>query len=58
MEKPLADMNRKEFVFECAARALAGSFANPASPVSVARLVRDAEKLWDELQEWQQREEH
>ena len=58
MNKSLAEMTKKEFVFECAARALAGSFANPASPASVARLVRDAEKLWEELQEWQQREMH
>ena len=58
MDKPLAQMTKKEFVFECSARALAGSFANPASPASVARLVRDAEKLWEELYEWEQLQEH
>lgn len=58
MNKPLAEMTKKEFVFECSARALAGSFANPASPASVARLVRDAEKLWHELQEWEDTQEH
>ncbi len=52
--KPLAEMSRKEFVYEVAARALAGYFANPSSSTSIARMVRDADKLWQELEEWQE----
>ena len=52
--KPLAEMSRKEFVYEVAARALAGYFANPSSSTSIAKMVRDADKLWQELEEWQQ----
>ena len=33
------------------------SFSNPAAKPSIASMVRDAEKLWDELQEWQNRQE-
>jgi len=32
-------------------------FSNPAAKPSIASMVRDAEKLWDELQEWQNRQE-
>ncbi|MCG8392047.1 MAG: hypothetical protein MI745_03100 [Pseudomonadales bacterium] len=53
MDKPLAQMSRKEFVYECAARALAASFSNPTAKPSIASMVRDADKLWDELQEWE-----
>ncbi len=53
MTKSLAEMNRKEFVYECASRALAASFSNPASKPSIASMVRDADKLWEELQEWE-----
>ncbi|MGB2246389.1 MAG: hypothetical protein ACPH3N_01905 [Alcanivorax sediminis] len=52
MTKSLADMSRKEFVYECASRALAASFSNPAAKPSIASMVRDADKLWDELEEW------
>lgn len=52
MSKSLSEMTREEFVFECAARALAGSMANPAAPATIASLVRDADKLWQELDEW------
>ena len=52
MTKSLADMSQKEFVYECASRALAASFSNPAAKPSIASMVRDADKLWDELQEW------
>jgi membrane-bound inhibitor of C-type lysozyme len=55
--KLLADMDKKEFVYECAARALAASFANPAAKPSIASMVRDASKLWDELKEWEHTEE-
>ncbi len=51
--KVLAEMSRKEFVYECASRALAASFANPAAKPSIASMVRDAENLWNELQEWE-----
>ena len=52
MSKELAGMSREEFVFECAARALAASFSNPTAKPSIASMVRDADKLWEELQEW------
>lgn len=52
MIKSLADMSRKEFVYECASRALAASFSNPTAKPSIASMVRDADKLWDELEEW------
>lgn len=52
MTQNLSEMTREQFVFECAARALAGSLANPAAPASIASLVRDADKLWQELDEW------
>ena len=54
MDKPLAQMSRKEFVYECASRALAASFSNPTAKPSIASMVRDADKLWDELQEWEE----
>ncbi len=53
MSKPLAEMTRKEFVYECASRALAASFSNPAAKPSITSMVRDADKLWDELEEWE-----
>jgi hypothetical protein len=56
MSKSLAEMSRKEFVYEVAARALAGHFANPTPSASVASMVRDADKLWKELEEWQELE--
>lgn len=52
--KLLADMDRKEFVYECAARALAASFSNPTDKPSIASMVRDADKLWHELQDWRE----
>ena len=55
--KILADMERQEFVYECAARALAASFSNPAAKPSIASMVRDAAKLWDELKEWEDTQE-
>lgn len=48
-------MTKKEFMYECSMRAMQGSFANPADQLSPARMVRDAERLWNELQEWEQR---
>lgn len=54
--KILADMGKKEFVYECAVRALAASFSNPAAKPSIASMVRDAEQLWQELQEWERQE--
>jgi hypothetical protein len=51
--KLLAEMTREEFVFECATRALASSFANPTAKPSIASMVRDADALWNELREWQ-----
>jgi len=44
----------KEFIYECCLRGLQGSLANPNQQVSIASIVRDAERLWEELQEWEQ----
>jgi hypothetical protein len=57
VNKTLAEMNQKAFVYECASRALAASFSNPSAKPSIASMVRDAEKLWEELQEWENRQE-
>ena len=57
MNKTLAELDQKAFVYECASRALAASFSNPAAKPSIASMVRDAEKLWEELQEWENRQE-
>ena len=48
------NLSKKDFVYECAMRALQGSFSNPTRKPSVASMVREAEKLWEELQDWQQ----
>ncbi|MCF7980358.1 MAG: hypothetical protein K9K86_00130 [Pseudomonadales bacterium] len=45
--------SKKAFVYECAMRGFQGSMANPSQHSSIAALVRDAERLWDELQEWE-----
>lgn len=57
MSKPLAHLDRKAFVYECASRALAASFSNPTAKPSIASMVRDADKLWEELQEWERLQE-
>ena len=46
--------SKKEFIYECSLRGLQGSLSNPSQQVSIASIVRDAEKLWEELQEWEQ----
>lgn len=46
--------NKKEFIYECCLRGLQGSLSNPNQQVSIASIVRNAEKLWEELQEWEQ----
>ena len=48
--------DKQAFIYESSLRALQGSFANPNNHASVASMVRTAEKLWDELQDWEQRE--
>jgi len=45
---------KKAFIYECSMRGLQGSLANPNQQVSIASIVRDAEKLWEELQDWEQ----
>jgi len=45
--------SKKEFIYECSLRGLQGSLANPNQQASIASIVRDAERLWDELQEWE-----
>jgi len=46
--------SKKEFIYECCLRGLQGSLSNPNQQASIASIVRDAEKLWHELQEWEQ----
>tara|TARA_B100000676_G_scaffold305272_1_gene359120 strand:+ start:1185 stop:1367 length:183 start_codon:yes stop_codon:yes gene_type:complete len=57
VSKSLDELSKKAFVYECASRALAASFSNPTAKPSIASMVRDAEKLWEELQEWETRQE-
>ena len=45
--------DRKAFIYQAAMHGFQGSLANPAQQASIASIVRDAEKLWDELQEWE-----
>ena len=47
------DMDKKEFMYRCSMQAMQGSFANSSTQSSPARIVREAEKLWEELQEWE-----
>lgn len=49
----MSEWNKKEFIYECAMRGFQGSMANPTQQSSIAAIVRDAEKLWSELQEWE-----
>lgn len=49
--------SKKAFIYECSLRGLQGSLANPSQQVSIASIVRDAEKLWHELQEWEQQQD-
>lgn len=49
--------DKKAFVYECALKGFQGSLANPSQQASIASIVRDAERLWDELQEWEQQEQ-
>lgn len=49
----MSTWTKNEFVYECAMRGFQGSMANPSQHSSIASLVRDAERLWDELQEWE-----
>ena len=44
---------KREFIYECAMRGFQGSLANPTQQASIASIVRDAEKLWQELQDWE-----
>jgi len=48
------EMTKKEFMYRCTMHAMQGSFANASSQLTPARMVREAEKLWEELQEWEQ----
>jgi len=53
----VANYTKKEFMYECSMRSLQGSFANAREHMSVAAIVRESEKLWSELQEWQNLQE-
>ena len=52
--KPDHLYSKKEFIYECSLRGFQGSLSNPSQQVSIASIVREAEKLWDELQEWEE----
>lgn len=45
--------SKKDFIYECSLRGFQGSLSNPTQQASIASIVREAEKLWDELQEWE-----
>lgn len=45
--------SKKAFIYECSLRGFQGSLSNPTQQASIASIVREAEKLWDELQEWE-----
>ena len=47
------EMSKKEFMYRCTMAAMQGSFSNPSSQLTPGRMVQEAEKLWDELQEWE-----
>lgn len=53
----MTSFTKKTFIYECAMRGFQGSMANPTQQPSIASLVRDAERLWNELQEWEQLEQ-
>jgi len=48
--------DRKSFIYQAALHGFQGSLANPTQQASIASIVRDAEKLWDELKEWEARQ--
>jgi len=48
--------NRRAFIYQAALHGFQGSLANPTQQASVASIVREAEKLWDELREWEDRQ--
>jgi len=56
-EQALPAYTKQQFVYECAMRAFQGSFSNPSHQASIASIVRGAEQLWDELQEWERLEQ-
>lgn len=51
MEK-LHELDRESFVYLASMMALQGSFANSSARATPASLVREADALWKELQEW------
>lgn len=51
--KPDHFYSKKEFIYECSLRGFQGSLSNPTQQASIASIVREAEKLWNELQEWE-----
>ena len=51
------DVDKKEFMYRCSMHAMQGSFANASTQASPARIVRETEKLWEELQEWERAQE-
>ncbi len=53
----MTQQEKTAFIYECAMRGFQGSLANPTQQASVASIVRDAERLWNELQDWQQQQQ-
>ncbi len=49
--------DKNTFIYECAMRGFQGRLANPAQQASIASIVRDAEQLWIELQDWQEQQQ-
>ena len=52
----MTQQEKTTFIYECAMRGFQGSLANPTQQASVASIVRDAERLWNELEDWQQQQ--
>lgn len=52
--RPMFEMSKKQFMYQCTMHALQGSFANPAAQPSIASMVRAAETLWRELKAWEE----
>ena len=54
LHNALHKMEREEFVHFAAVMALQGSMANSTARATTASLVREADSLWTELQDWKQ----
>lgn len=49
--------DKTAFIYECAMKGFQGRLANPTQQASIASIVRDAERLWQELEEWRHQQQ-